>query len=287
MIENVENPKMVLEQHINEIRKALIETKVAIAKVESIPNQKAKLNYDVAMAEVSKWEENLRKAQQANIEHLMFYARERLKNHQASACIAESHVDKNTGQSDTLKRNLAILEKRLNEAESLMNRLNLSITLTNSLPQNRKNTRLSGIEKQLENLEIELEATKQQLLEQQKVTITLLKSNSSTLKVVRQLLIELDTDDTENKNQQEDITLDIQLNSPTAQELLENDLEQQLALLESDSDFYDELAAMKEQLSRGSVLQQDLPISKETTAISSDLAVDAELEPLRKQIESI
>jgi phage shock protein A len=325
MIENVENPKVILEQHINEIRKALIETKAAIAKVESIPNKKAKLNYDVAMAEVSKWEENLRKAQQANSEHLIFYARERLKNHQASARVAESHVDKHTEQSDTLKQNLVTLEKRLNEAESLMNRLNLAITLTNSVSQDRKETRLSGIEKRLENLEHELETTREQLLEQQKVTTTLLNSNSNALKVVRKLLIELDTHDTENNNQQEDIesdpqvsptteetqlknmidrigtssamsvfermekdnVLEIQVHSPAAFELTGNDLEKKFAQLASGSDVDDELAEMRKQLSRGSVLQQDLPTSEENTTISLDSAVDAELEALRKQIDSI
>ena len=112
MIENVENPKVVLEQYINEIRKTLIETKVAIAKVESISNQKAQLNYDAAMAEVSKWEVNLQEAQQANREHRIFSARERLTNHQASARVAGSPVDKYTGQSDMLKQNLVTLEKR-------------------------------------------------------------------------------------------------------------------------------------------------------------------------------
>ncbi len=325
MIENVENPKVVLEQHINEIRKALIETKVAIAKVESIQNKKAKLNYDVAMAEVSKWEENLRKAQQANSEHLIFYARERLKNHQASARVAESHVDKHTGQSDALKQNLAALEKRLNEAESLMSRLNLAITLTNPVSQNRRETRLSGIEKRLKNLELELEGTRQQLLKQEKITSTLLNSNSKALRVVRELLVELETDDTGNKNQQEDITLDIQVSptteetqlknmidrisassamsvfermekdnvleiqvhSPAAFELTSNDLEKQFAQLASGSDVNDELAEMRKQLSRGSASQQDLPTSEENTTISLDSAVDAELKALRKQIDNI
>lgn len=113
MIEKVENPEMVLDGIINDIQAALIQTKVAIAKVESIPNQKAKLDYDVAMAELNKWQDNLKKAQNANNERLIFYAQERLKNHRISVEISRKKLDKHTEQSDVLKQNLIVLEKKL------------------------------------------------------------------------------------------------------------------------------------------------------------------------------
>jgi phage shock protein A len=64
-------------------------------------------------------------------------------------------------------------------------------------------------------------------------------------------------------------------------------LEQQFKQLEGGSDVDDELAAMKAQLTGGSVSQQALPASDEKTSTSTKSEVDAELEALRKQIDNL
>ena len=85
----------------------------------------------------------------------------------------------------------------------------------------------------------------------------------------------------------EDKVLMMEARSQSAAELAGADLESQFAMLESGSDVDDELAAMKAQLTGGSVSQQALPAGEEKKASASNSAVDAELESLRKQIDSL
>jgi phage shock protein A len=85
----------------------------------------------------------------------------------------------------------------------------------------------------------------------------------------------------------EDKVLELEARSQAGYELAGNNLEQQFALLEGGSDVDDELAAMKAQLTGGSVSQQALPASQEKASPSSNSAVDAELEALRKQIDNL
>jgi phage shock protein A len=87
----------------------------------------------------------------------------------------------------------------------------------------------------------------------------------------------------------EEKVLMMEAKSQAAGELGGADLESQFAMLESGSDVDDELAAMKAQLTGGSVSQQALPASEEKKSSPSQAAspVDAELEALRKQIDNL
>ncbi|AFZ21241.1 PspA/IM30 family protein [Allocoleopsis franciscana] len=85
----------------------------------------------------------------------------------------------------------------------------------------------------------------------------------------------------------EDKVLELEARSQAGYELAGNNLEEQFALLEGGSDVDDELAQMKAQLTGGSVSQQALPASEEKASPSSNAAVDAELEALRKQIDNL
>lgn len=85
----------------------------------------------------------------------------------------------------------------------------------------------------------------------------------------------------------EDKVLELEARSQAGYELAGNNLEEQFALLEGGSDVDDELAQMKAQLTGGSVSQQALPASEEKASPSSNSAVDAELEALRKQIDNL
>lgn len=85
----------------------------------------------------------------------------------------------------------------------------------------------------------------------------------------------------------EEKVLMMEAKSQAAGELAGSDLESQFAMLESGSDVDDELAAMKAQLTGGSVSQQALPAAEEKKSPASNSAVDAELDALRKQIDNL
>ena len=85
----------------------------------------------------------------------------------------------------------------------------------------------------------------------------------------------------------EEKVLMMEAKSQAAGELAGADLESQFAKLEAGSDVDDELAAMKAQLTGGSVSQQALPASDEKKPSSSGSEVDDELEALRKQIDNL
>lgn len=86
----------------------------------------------------------------------------------------------------------------------------------------------------------------------------------------------------------EEKVLMMEAKSQAAGELAGSDLESQFAMLESGSDVDDELAAMKAQLTGGSVSQPKLPAGEEKkSSASNSSAVDAELDALRKQIDNL
>ena len=85
----------------------------------------------------------------------------------------------------------------------------------------------------------------------------------------------------------EEKVLMMEAKSQAAGELAGSDLESQFAMLESGSDVDDELAAMKAQLTGGSVSQPVLPAGEEKKSPASNTAVDAELDALRKQIDNL
>jgi phage shock protein A len=85
----------------------------------------------------------------------------------------------------------------------------------------------------------------------------------------------------------EEKVLMMEAKSQAARELIGADLEAQFAMLEFGSDVDVELAAMKAQLTGGSVSQQALPITEEKKSLASNSAIDDELEALRKQIDSL
>lgn len=85
----------------------------------------------------------------------------------------------------------------------------------------------------------------------------------------------------------EDKVLEMEARSQAAHELTGNNLDEQFRLLESGSDVDDELAAMKAQLTGGSVSQQALPASQQNTSPAAKSEVDDELEALRKQIDTL
>jgi phage shock protein A len=85
----------------------------------------------------------------------------------------------------------------------------------------------------------------------------------------------------------EEKVLQMEAKSQAAAELAGADLESQFASLEAGGDVDFELAAMKAQLSGGSVSQEQLPAAAEAPAATQSSEVDAELEELRAQIDQL
>ena len=119
----------------------------------------------------------------------------------------------------------------------------------------------------------------------------MLKSRAAAAKANEQLQNTISTLNTGGSmaafERMEEKVLMMEARSQSAAELAGADLESQFAMLESGTDVDDELAAMKAQLTGGSVSQPVLPASQEKKSSTSDSAVDAELESLRKQIDSL
>jgi phage shock protein A len=85
----------------------------------------------------------------------------------------------------------------------------------------------------------------------------------------------------------EEKVLMMEAKSEAAGELAGTDLESQFAALEAGGDVDDELAAMKAQLSGGSVDQAALPEGDTPVAAPQDAAVDEELEELKTQLDQL
>lgn len=85
----------------------------------------------------------------------------------------------------------------------------------------------------------------------------------------------------------EEKVLQMEAKSQAVAELAGSDLESQFMALEAGGDVDLELAAMKLQLSGGSVDQSQLPAGETAAAVPQNAEVDAELEELRAQIDNV
>ena len=116
----------------------------------------------------------------------------------------------------------------------------------------------------------------------------MLKARANAAKAQRQLQETIGGIDTSSAmgafERMEDKVMQLEAESQSAAELGGMGLEQQFAQLEASSGVDDELAAMKAQLSGGSVNQASLPAADSSTTKAKDSAIDAELEELRSQL---
>lgn len=118
MVSQSANPEEVLDRAISDMQEAIVQTKQAIARIDSIPKQKAELNYNAAVIEAGKWRQRAQEAHERGDENQEHQALERLRIHEANASKAKAQIDQQTEQADTLKHNLTILENKLAEAKT-------------------------------------------------------------------------------------------------------------------------------------------------------------------------
>jgi len=239
VVSKAEDPEKILEQAIIDMQEDLIQLRQAVAR--AIATQKrTEQQYNKNQTEANNWQQRAQLALQKGDENLAREALTRKKANAETAGSLKGQLEQQSGQVDTLKRNLIALESKISEAK-----------------------------------------TKKDML---KARASAAKANEQLQNAVGRLGTSTAMGAFERM---EEKVMELEARSQAAYELTGNDLEQQFAQLESGSDVDDELTAMKAQLSGGSVSQQALPASEEKTTTTSDSAVDAELEALRKQIDNI
>lgn len=239
MVSKAEDPEKILDQAIIDMQEDLIQLRQAVAR--AIATQKrTEQQYNKNQSESNNWQARAQLALSKGDENLAREALVRKKTVSETAASLKAQLEQQTGQVDTLKRNLIALESKISEAKTKKDML-------------------------------KARASAAKANEQLQSTIGRMGTGSAMAAFERM----------------EDKVLEMEARSQAAYELAGNELEQQFAMLESGSDVDDELAAMKAQLTGGSVSQQALPASEEKKTAPSDSAVDAELEALRKQIDNL
>jgi len=239
MVSKAEDPEKILEQAIVDMQEDLIQLRQAVAR--AIATQKrTEQQYNKNQSEANTWQQRAQLALSKGDENLAREALLRKKAVAEAAATQKGHLEQQTAQVDSLKKNLIALESKISEAKTKKDMLKSRAAAA------KANEQLQG-------------------------TIGRLGTGSAMAAFERM----------------EDKVLELEARSQAGYELAGNNLEQQFALLEGGSDVDDELAAMKAQLTGNSVSQPVLPASQEKASPSSNSAVDAELEALRKQIDNL
>jgi phage shock protein A len=204
----------------------------------------------------------------------------------------------------TQKRTEQQYNKNQTEANNWQQRAQLALTkgdenlAREALTRKKANADTAGqLKSQLDQQVAQVDTLKRNLIaleskiSEAKTKKDMLKSRAAAAKANEQLQNTISSLNTGGSmaafERMEDKVLMMEARSQSAAELAGADLESQFAMLESGSDVDDELAAMKAQLTGGSVSQQALPASQEKKSSPSNSAVDDELESLRKQIDSL
>lgn len=208
------------------------------------------------------------------------------------------------GAIATQKRTEQQYNKNQTEANNWQQRAQLALTkgdetlAREALTRKKANSDTAGqLKAQLDQQVGQVDSLKRNLIaleskiSEAKTKKDMLKSRAAAAKANEQLQSTISSLNTGGSmaafERMEDKVLMMEARSQSAAELAGADLESQFAMLESGSDVDDELAAMKAQLTGGSVSQQALPAGEEKKAAAPNTAVDAELESLRKQIDNL
>ncbi|HEY9872175.1 MAG TPA: PspA/IM30 family protein [Candidatus Obscuribacterales bacterium] len=241
VVSKAEDPEKILEQSIIDMQEDLVQLRQAVA--QTIATQKrTEQQYNKAQTEANSWQQRAQLALQKGDENLARQALERKKGNSETAAALKGQLDAQSGQVDTLKRNLIALESKISEAKTKKDML-------------KARAQAAKANEQLQN------------------TLGSLNTSGSMAAFERM----------------EEKVLIMEARSQSAAELAGADLEGQFKLLESGSDVDDELAAMKAQL-LGPATQPPKPLPpgpNQTSGSQAKAGVDAELEQLRSQIDSL
>lgn len=117
VVSKAEDPEKILEQSIMDMGEDLVQLRQAVAR--AIATQKrTQQQYNQAQTEANNWQQRAQLALQKGDENLAREALVRKKSHADTAATLKTSLDGQTGQVDTLKRNLIALESKISEAKT-------------------------------------------------------------------------------------------------------------------------------------------------------------------------
>jgi phage shock protein A len=117
IVSKAEDPEKILEQTIIDMQEDLVQLRQAVAS--AIASQKrSQQQQNQAQTEANNWQQRAQLALQKGDENLAREALVRRKTHAETAASLKAQLDQQSGQVDTLKRNLIALESKISEAKT-------------------------------------------------------------------------------------------------------------------------------------------------------------------------
>jgi phage shock protein A len=122
LVSKAEDPEKILEQAIIEMQEDLIQLRQAVA--QAIAQQKrSQQQYNQAQSQANQWQSRAQLALQKGDENLAREALQRKKGYVETANTLKTNMDQQSGQVESLKRNLLSLESKISEAKTKKNML--------------------------------------------------------------------------------------------------------------------------------------------------------------------
>lgn len=117
LVSKAEDPEKVLEQAIIDMQEDLVKLRQAVATAIAT-QQRSKQQYDNNQSESNKWQQRAQLALTKGDENLAREALQRKKTFQETANTIKQQLDGQSGQVDSLKKNLIALESKIAEAKT-------------------------------------------------------------------------------------------------------------------------------------------------------------------------
>jgi len=117
MVSAAEDPEKILEQSIIDMQEDLVQLRQAVAQsMAALKRQEQQYNQSASQAQ--EWEKRAMLALQKGDENLAREALSRKKTHGDSAATLKAGLDQQSGQVETLKKNLIAIEGKISEAKT-------------------------------------------------------------------------------------------------------------------------------------------------------------------------
>ena len=134
MVNTAEDPEKILEQSIIDMQEDLVQLRQAVAS--AIATQKrTQTQYVQAESQANQWQSRAQLALQKGDEALAREALVRKKTHAETATTLKASLDQQSGQVESLKRNLIALESKISEAKTKKDMLKARISAAKAQEQ--------------------------------------------------------------------------------------------------------------------------------------------------------
>ena len=134
MVNKAEDPEKILEQSIMDMQEDLVQLRQAVAS--AIATQKrTQTQYAQAESQANQWQSRAQLALQKGDENLAREALVRKKSYAETAATLKASLDQQTGQMESLKRNLVALESKISEAKTKKDMLKARISAAKAQEQ--------------------------------------------------------------------------------------------------------------------------------------------------------